>query len=256
MLRHQAINIGFLFMLALWLVLMFAFKIPAWPAMIFIVLYLIAVIYGTTVLSAQYFLPVKFEGSASDNSVALTFDDGPLKGKTEKILDILRDHNVKAAFFCIGYRAKKNPELIRRIHEEGHIIGNHSYWHSKSFDLQSSRSISKELQNTDEIVSGIVGLRLRFFRPPYGVTNPNVAAAVRKGGYTTIGWSVRSFDTIARNATRLLKRVSKSTRSGSVILLHDCDVTIEMLPALLQDLSKRGLKVVRVDELLNEKPYV
>jgi peptidoglycan-N-acetylglucosamine deacetylase len=257
MLKHQAVTIGFFFLLAIWLVLMFAFRIPAWPAAIFVVAYLIIQIYGITVLSAQYFLPVKFAGSESSDAIALTFDDGPLKGKTDKILDILKAHNVKAAFFCIGYRIKKNPELIRRIHDEGHIIANHSYWHSKSFDLQSSKNISNELQSTDAAVSSLLGLQPRFFRPPYGVTNPNIAKAVRKGKYATIGWSVRSFDTISRKASKLKKRVSAASKPGSVILFHDyCDVTIEMLPSLLEDFSKRGLKIVRVDELLNEKAYV
>jgi peptidoglycan-N-acetylglucosamine deacetylase len=257
MLKHQSVNIAFFSILALWLILMFVIKIPAWPAVIFIVAYLVIQVYGITVLSAQYFLPVKFVGDETTNAVALTFDDGPLKGKTDKILDILKAHNVKAAFFCIGYRVKKNPELLQRIHDEGHVIGNHSYWHSRSFDLQSSKSIAEELQSTDAIVSSTLGLRPRFFRPPYGVTNPNIAKAVRKGGYTTIGWSVRSFDTMFRKAPKLLKRVSRQTKPGSVILLHDYrNVTIEMLPMLLEDLSKRGLKIVRVDELLNEKAYV
>lgn len=137
------------------------------------------------------------------------------------------------------------------------MIGNHSYWHGATFDLQSTRTIDKELRDTDEAIHQAVGVKPNLFRPPYGVTNPMVASAVRKGGYTTIGWSVRSFDTVIRDGEVLKKRITRSLKGGDVILLHDySNTTLEILPALLDHIASIGLKIVRVDELLNQKAYV
>ena len=109
----------------------------------------------------------------------MTFDDGPLPGKTEQILRILREHQAPTAFFCIGNRMEKNPELVKQTHAEGHIIGNHSFSHSSTFDLLSTQKMSGELNAADVAVCDILGFKPRLFRPPYGVTNPNLARAIR-----------------------------------------------------------------------------
>ncbi len=230
---------------------------PFWIYIILILSYLIIHIAGSIFLSMQFFLPAKFKGRAESNAIAITFDDGPVPGKTEKILEILSQHKIHASFFCIGNRVDDHPALVKRIYNEGHLLANHSYWHGKTFDLQSSLKIEKELMDTDVALKKTIGLTPRFFRPPYGVTNPMVARAVKKRGYETIGWSVRSFDTIIHDSSALMKRVTKSLKAGDMILFHDyCEVTIEILPALLDHINKLGLKIVRVDELLNERAYV
>jgi peptidoglycan/xylan/chitin deacetylase (PgdA/CDA1 family) len=200
---------------------------------------------------------VRHSGDRSAGSIALTFDDGPFAGKTERILNILRTHAVPAAFFCIGKRVKENPRIATRIANEGHIMGNHSFGHGIFFDLQSSAAIAAELSATDVLIQEHTGFMPRFFRPPYGVTNPMVASAVKRNGYVTIGWSIRSFDTLTKNSKTLLRKITRSLKSGDVILLHDSsESTIEMLPSLLNEVEKVGLKIVRLDELINEKPYV
>lgn len=230
---------------------------PFWIYIIVILSYLIIHIAGSVILSMRFFLPVKYKGKPESNAIAITFDDGPVPGKTEKILEILNRHQVQATFFCIGHRIDDHPALVKRIYNEGHLLANHSYWHGKTFDLQASAKIEKELLDTDVAMKKAIGLTPRFFRPPYGVTNPMVASAVKQRGYETIGWSVRSFDTIIHDSGALMKRVTKSLKGGDMILFHDyCDVTIEILPALLDHIAKLGLKIVRADELLNEKAYV
>src|SRR5258708_1338340 len=141
-------------------------------------LYFALLIYGTMNVSAQFFMPILCKGSPQSAAIAITFDDGPLPGKTDQILKILKAHNVSAAFFCIGNRVEKNPELLKQIDREGHIIGNHSFSHSASFDLQSSGNMSRELTSADGVISRIIGVRPAMFRPPYGVTNRNLANAV------------------------------------------------------------------------------
>lgn len=257
MLKFRSVNILCGVALVILLVLDRMYEIHSFWYWILALLYIGIVAYGSAVLSAQFFLPVRYQGSEESNSVALTFDDGPIAGRTEEILRILDSHSVRAAFFCIGNRVEANPELIKRIHESGHLIGNHSYWHRATFDLQSGATIQDELTNTDNAILKAIGVKPALFRPPYGVTNPMVAWAVKKGGYKAIGWSVRSFDTVIKDTDLLMKRITRSLKGGDVILLHDySNSTLEILPELLNHIKKVGLKIVRVDQLLNENPYV
>jgi len=257
MLKFKAIMI----LTVMALVAMLAYHImvealPWWSFLILIVAHLGIVAYGTSVLSAQFFLPVRYKGDEQSQSIAITFDDGPVPGNTEKALAILKDHNVKAAFFCIGNRIAAHPDITRQIDDAGHLVCNHSYWHAVTFDLQTSSRIAKELTDTDHVIEATIGKRPNFFRPPYGVTNPMLATAVKKGGYKTIGWSVRSFDTVSQDAAQLMQRITRSLKGGDVVLFHDyCNITLEILPAFLDHVAKRGLKIVRVDELLNEQAY-
>jgi peptidoglycan/xylan/chitin deacetylase (PgdA/CDA1 family) len=257
MIKNRMVNISFLLILAGVLVMHIFFSVSAWVYVAIFLVFIAAQAYGSFILSAGFFLPVHHSGDRSAGTIALTFDDGPLAGKTERILNILKTHAVPAAFFCVGRRVKENPGIARRIASEGHIMGNHSFDHGIFFDLQSSAAIAAELSTTDALIQEYTGFMPRFFRPPYGVTNPMVASAVQRNGYLTIGWSVRSFDTLTKNSKRLLRKITRSLKSGDVILLHDSsESTIEMLPSLLNEVQKVGLKIVRLDELINEKPYV
>lgn len=255
--KFRTINIVFAVLLAFLLMYDQFQEVSFWLYFVVVLIYLGFQAYGTTVLSTQFFLPVKFRGGSDSRSIALTFDDGPIPGNTEEVLRILELYNAPAAFFCIGHRVTENPDLTRRIYKAGHLIANHSYWHKATFDLQSTDKISRELQDTAQTILNAIGVKPRLFRPPYGVTNPMVASAVKKGGYATIGWSIRSFDTVIKDSAALLKRIINPLKGGDVILLHDySNTTLEILPALLEHISKVGLKIVRVDELLNEKAYV
>lgn len=231
-------------------------QITVWAYIGVCVVYLGIQVYGSAVLSAGYYLPVHWKGDESSGAVAITFDDGPVAGRTDRILEVLHQHRAPAAFFCIGKRVEAHPQLVRRMHEAGHLIANHSYFHGAAFDLQSSQSINAELIAADQVIERIIGSRPLFFRPPYGVTNPMVARAVRKRNYKTIGWSIRSFDTVISSRSRLLNRITRSLKGGDVILLHDHGrCTFDILPDLLTYISSRGLKIVRIDQLLNEKGY-
>jgi peptidoglycan/xylan/chitin deacetylase (PgdA/CDA1 family) len=233
-----------------------AWTIPLLWYVALVVIFLMCSILGSIVLSAQYFVNVQSRGAASTQAVALTFDDGPLPGHTTKILDYLKVNDIKASFFCIGHRIETYPDIVKRIDAEGHLIGNHSFSHKHTFPLQSSSVITKELVATDLLVEKITGRRMKFFRPPFGVTNPMVSKAVRRRNYTVIGWSIRSFDSTIKDKHKLLQRITKSIKSGDIILLHDySDTMLEILPQVVDEIRNRGLKIVRVDELLNMKPY-
>ena len=256
MLKFKMVNVIFLLLIIVLLLVNSLFSISSIAYLVAVVLYLVIVSYGAFVLSAQLFVPVKYKGDVSSGAIAITFDDGPVPGRTEKILEILASYKVSAAFFCIGHRISNDPHLTKRIHDSGHILGNHSFWHKYTFDLQRAGKIEKELIATNKAIEQAIGLRPIFFRPPYGVTNPMVAKAIVRVGFKTIGWSIRSFDTVSRNREVLLKRVTGSLKAGDVILFHDyCAITLDILPDFLDYVFTRGLKIVRVDELLNEKAY-
>lgn len=219
------------------------------------VVFVVIVVIGVSVLSLSFFVPVISTG-ISDDRVALTFDDGPVPGKTDQVLRILREFNVPAAFFCIGNRVDKHPDVVRRMDQEGHIVGNHSYWHGKLFDLKSAPMVTRELYDTDLAIYNAIGKRPRFFRPPYGVTNPMIARSVRRLNHTVTGWSIRSFDTVQSKPDKLLQRIMNRLKGGDVVLLHDFSPsTIAALPDIITQIRKRGLKIVRLDELIKEKAY-
>jgi len=137
----------------------------------------------------------------------------------------------------VGHRIADNPLLAKKIHDSGHLLGNHSYWHSNTFDLQTTEKIEQELLTTNNAIEQAIGLKPKLFRPPFGVTNPMVAKAIKRGGFQTIGWSIRSFDTVSRNRELLLKRLTHAIKGGDIILFHDyCDVTLAILPEFLDGL--------------------
>jgi peptidoglycan/xylan/chitin deacetylase (PgdA/CDA1 family) len=244
-----AIMIGLLF-IHKWM------DVPVWIYAAIVVGYVGAQVYGSSVLSFGFYLPVLWRGNETSDAVALTFDDGPVAGRTEKILDILRQHETPAAFFCIGKRVEAHQQLVHRMHDAGHLVANHSFYHRTTFDLQSAAAIGTELQTTDQAIERAIGVKPIYFRPPFGVTNPMVASAVRKGKYKTIGWSIRSLDTVISDPERLLRRITRSLKGGDIILLHDHGpCTVDILSDLIKQISALGLKIVRVDELLNEKAY-
>jgi peptidoglycan/xylan/chitin deacetylase (PgdA/CDA1 family) len=182
-------------------------------------------------------------------AVALTFDDCPDAIQTPKVLDVLKKYNIKACFFCIGSKIAGNEAIIRRIKAEGHLLGNHSYSHSGKFPLYSAKKMFNDVAECSQKIERITSIRIQLFRPPFGVTNPTVAQTVKKHGYITIGWNIRTFDT-CRSTGKILKRVERRLSPGSVILLHDnlktSDSTLEKIVALI---SSKGYRFVRVDEL-------
>jgi peptidoglycan/xylan/chitin deacetylase (PgdA/CDA1 family) len=254
--RYAVTNIVFIVLIAGSIALNTTLQLPVLWYLFLVLAYALITTYGTLYISAQFFMPARTKSIRSSNEIALTFDDGPIPGKTARLLEILKAHNVPAAFFCIGNRVNEHRDLVRRIHNEGHLVGNHSYWHKATFDLLPASKVEKELSDTNAAIKSSIGVTPKFFRPPYGVTNPMLATAVKRGGFTVVGWSVRSFDTMTEDRAKLFDRVTRSLKGGDVVLFHDfCDSTLDILPDFIKHVSDVGLKIVRVDKLLNEKAY-
>lgn len=188
-------------------------------------------------------------------NIALTFDDGP-NPNTVLILKVLRKHQAKAAFFCIGKNIEKYPEIFQQLINDGHIVGNHSYSHSPFFDFFRKDRVIQELRNTDAAIEKILGIKVQFFRPPYGVTNPSIRKALEVTKHKAIGWNVRSLDGIIKNEKIILNRITKRVAPGAILLLHDTSLeTVRVLEQLLLFLDKNNYQVVSVEQLLNLKAY-
>ncbi len=194
-------------------------------------IYALILFFGSKNICSQFYIDVKCRYE-NKNMVYLTFDDGPDKKITPQILKILKKHNVKSTFFCIGKKAETYPNILKQIAEEGHAVGNHSYSHSLYFDFFGTTKVLKELEKTNQLIKQITGEECKVFRPPYGVTNPNIARAVKKTKMQVFGWNIRSLDTV-KNKKQIMKRLQK-VQNGDIILFHDTkEQTVEILDEFL-----------------------
>jgi len=218
--------------------------------------YLALIIYGSAIIQANFYAPAYCLGNSSEKEIALTFDDGPNREYTPQVLSTLAQYNALATFFVIGKNIPGNESLLKQIDAAGHSIGNHSYTHSFWVDFKSVQGFKDELNQTTKSVFNIIGKRMKLFRPPYGVTTPNLAKAANALDYRIIGWSIRSFDTTADSAETIGRRVQAQVKPGAIILFHDTsDKTIQVLKQTLKFAQENGYKIVGVERLLKIKVY-
>lgn len=247
-------SILFVLLLIIFDVAYFFAGASVWWLVLLLVIYIHVLVLGAIYIQWNFFVR-SYNRGKDHKLVALTFDDGP-GAETAAILDVLKYHEVPAAFFSIGKNAAAKPELVKRWHEEGHAIGNHSYGHGFNFDWQSSRKMAAELQKTNDTIRSVTGKTPRLFRPPYGVTNPNLARAIKRTGMLSVGWNVRSFDTTAKDPQQLLERILGKLKGGDIILLHDSmPITREILTELIVRTRQKGFTFARIDQLLDIEAY-
>jgi len=226
------------------------------------------VLWGFYILTFYAFLPGLisrtfgfrvFKRGQADKEISLTFDDGPDPEYTPQLLDLLKKYNAKATFFVVGMHAEKHPELLRRMHEEGHIIGIHNYVHKSNWFMRP-KTVRKQIQRTSEIIYQATGVRTNYYRPPWGIVN--LFDFSNLGYLQIILWSSLFSDWRKKvGAERLCQRMMKKLRPGEVMLLHDCGATLgadldapaNMLKALepvLEEGSKRGYDFVTVPQMI------
>lgn len=216
-----------------------------------LIIAIIFLVYASYSIQSGIYLKALCRNPKKNKIVALTFDDGPDRGQTPKVLDILKEYNIKTCFFCIGNKIEGNEDIILRIKEEGHLIGNHSLNHFFSFPLYSSQRMKKELSDCGKKIEDITGDKITLFRPPFGITNPTVAKAVKAMGYITIGWSIRSLDTCKKEEV-VLKRIKRGLKPGAVILLHDpLPSSDSLLRKILELIKNNNYTIERIDKLFD-----
>ena len=255
--NNRNLQILFLPMLAALLLLDLKFGYSFYPYLIFVMLYLAFNIYGSSVIRANYFMQSVCKGSSGAKTIAISFDDGPTVPQTEEVLNVLKLQKVPAAFFVIGKNVPGNEALLKRMDSEGHIIGNHSYSHNYWFSMKSGDNMLIDLKKCDEEIKRVLHRQPLLFRPPYGVTNPMVAEAVKKGAYTSVGWSLRTFDTSAKNKEQLLQKSLNKLHNGDVVLFHEwSEHTVSILEDFIKAARLKGYVFVGIEELLGVKAYI
>lgn len=195
-------------------------------------------------------LPVYSVGR-DDKKIALTIDAAWQDDKTPFILETLEAYNIKATFFLCGFWVNEHPDMVKRIYDAGHEIGNHSMTHPHMNKL-SKDAIVKELNDFETAVSAIIGKKTTLFRAPYGEYNDNVVKTLRECGYEVIQWDIDTIDwREERSAKTILDSVLPRIRNGSIILSHNNGYKIEQyLPTLIETLLSQGYEFATVSELL------
>ncbi|MDB5293659.1 MAG: putative hydrolase [Phycisphaerales bacterium] len=224
------------------------------------------IIHATFIPRSRLFGPVVSRGIADGPArVALTFDDGPTAGATDRVLDALGELGVKAAFFVVGKNVEREPRLAARIVEEGHLIGNHSFDHFHSGMFGLAGFWRGQIGRTDLAIERATGVRPGMFRPPMGHKTPFIMAAAARAGHAVVTWNRRAWDGMA-SATpgKIVERVAPSARAGDIILLHDGvepqsrrdpSASVAAVKPLILALRERGLEPVRLDELTGLRAY-
>ena len=193
--------------------------------------------------------------SGVGKTVSLTFDDGPNPEATPAILDALASRGVKATFFILGRHAEQWPELVRRVADEGHQIGNHGYFHRK-LHMKSPGYVRHDLELGTSAIEKACGVRPRLFRAPHGFRSPWVTPIARSLGQRTVGWSLGVWDSARPGADVIADRAIRGVRQGSILLLHDGDgydprgdrkQTAQAVPLIVDRLRAEGFHFVTIE---------
>lgn len=212
-------------------------------------------VYASAFIGSQVYVKAWLKGKTGQGQIAISFDDGPDGERTKRVLEVLRKHQIKASFFLIGKKIDGQENLVKKIHQEGHLIGNHSFVHDFWYDLKNEKAILEDMEQCKKAIENAAGIRTKLFRPPYGVTTPNIGKAVKTLKVETIGWSLRSLDTTAKTKEELLKRVEK-VKDGDIVLFHDTtEFMAEFLEEFIQLCHSKKLKIVGLDQLLGIECY-
>ena len=178
--------------------------------------------------------------------IALTFDDGPDSVQTPRLLAILEERHVPATFFVLGARVAAHPEIVKRAHDDGDEIGNHS-WNHPFFTLIRSRDVRWQIKRADAAISSAIGSAPLLLRAPYGSTSDRV---LHLDNRPFIGWDIDTLDWHHHDTTWIVQSTD-AVRDGSIIIMHDTHAsTVDAVPAVIDRLQARGFQFVTVSELI------
>ena len=195
-----------------------------------------------------------YVGDTSQKVLYLTFDAGYENGNTGKILDVLKKENVPAAFFLVGNYIEKNPDLVRRMAAEGHMVGNHTMHHPDMSKIADPAAFQKELEDLEKLYISITGQKMaKFYRPPQGIYSETNLQMAKDLGYKTVFWSLAYMDWQNDNqptAAYALEKLIPRTHNGAVILLHSTSKTnAEILDELLTKWKEMGYTFGTLEDL-------
>ncbi len=208
----------------------------------------------STLFNINRQLPI-YSVDIPDKRVAISFDASWGSDKTERLLQILKDKNVKATFFLTGLWIDKYPHLVKKIYEEGHDVENHSNTHPHMTQLSDSE-MADEIKACEEKLVKITGRKPYLFRPPYGDYNDKVIEIAKSLGYYTIQWDVDSLDWRGLDTEAIINRVLPNVKKGSIILFHNNgQFTPEAIPYIIDKLKENGYQIVPISQLIYKENY-
>lgn len=180
------------------------------------------------------------------NAVYLTFDDGPIPEVTEWVLDVLKEHQVHATFFCVGENIFKHPAIFERLIAENHLVGNHTYNHNNGWKTETE-VYQESFLRTEKIILEKIAHAAKIFRPPYGKITPKQAFLIKQYGYEIIMWDVLSADfDLEQSPEQCLDNLKKHTQKGSIVVFHDniksFNTLQKVLPDYLKFLKEKGFQ--------------
>lgn len=237
--KFWPVTITFLIGVITFFIFQSSLHLSIWYLIIWIKLFAIVQFCGAYFIGLNFHLKSINSLNTTEKKVLLTFDDGP-HANTVKVLEVLKKHDVKALFFIIGKNIQGNEAILKQIVADGHQIGNHSFSHHNFIDLWSTKKVTEDFASCQKLI-GQYQPQSKLFRPPYGVTNPNIARAVKSLQLKSIGWNVRSYDTSIKDVEKIKQRVVSQLKPGAIILLHDClDFMPELLESLIPAIKEKG----------------
>ncbi|WP_240613592.1 polysaccharide deacetylase family protein [Pueribacillus theae] len=196
-----------------------------------------------------------YKANTNQKVIALTFDDGPDRRFTPQILDVLNKHHVKGTFFLLGTRVEKYPDVAKRIQNEGHVIGNHTYWHPE-LTKTSVKNMKWEVKKNEEAIQSITNFKTQLFRAPYGALDDDLVDELSKMGYRGVGWSIDTEDWKSLSSKEIKQNILNDIHPGAIILMHsaghwtqDLSGTAEALDEVIPYLRKKGYEFVTIPEL-------
>lgn len=192
----------------------------------------------------------------NDKKVALSFDVAWGSRNMNEILDILESNKIKTSFFLVGSWVDDNEELVKKINEKGHEIGNHSYTHAKMTELKEG-AVIEEVEKASEKIENITGKRPTLYRPPFGDFDNKTLKLYESLGYKTINWDIDSLDWKEIGANHVVDKVVKNVKSGSIILFHaNVEQSPQYIEIIINKLKADGYELVTVSDLIYDKDYI
>lgn len=233
-----------------------------WPVFLSAAVVLSLVLLVTDAIArpgSSLFYPTVTHGPRQGRCVALSFDDGPDPQVTPEVLDVLAEYGAHATFFVIGASLAAHPEIGRRMAAEGHVIGNHSWRHSRWQNFYTAGWHASEIAHGEQAIAAVTGSSAAvLYRPPVGLKSGELAHAAWRRGLTLVTWSLHSRDTRLKDPQSIARRVLGKVCAGDIVLMHDghdlpgrarplCAAALRLI---LQGLRERGLECVTIPELL------
>jgi len=204
-----------------------------------------------------FYAPVIYKGISGKKAVAITFDDGPDPLTTPLLLNFLETRGLKATFFVIGENAAANPGLIKKIVQQGHLLGNHSFKHSSRIFFKEIAAVVEDIEATQNVLNRC-GVHTSAYRPPVGIVSPRLHPALMRTGMVLINFSCRPLDGGNRYLHNLSNRVLKRIQGDDIVLLHDkqppdkklISVWMKAIEEIVDGIEARGMKVIPLSDLI------